>query len=962
MRCGSTRMASGTLAAAVSLTLGVVLPAPVPLAHADSAADEADARFRRGNQLFKAGRYDEALVEFLTSNRLARNRNVIFNIARTYESLGRLEEAYNYYVDYIRERPNRRDRAEAQGRLRVLEPQIALLAIESDPQGATVYVERKDLGGRGETPLLLAVRPGYYRVILEQEGYEDAIATAEVVRGQTAEIRSKLALIVGKVIISSRPRAAVYVDRAAGTAAPPTALSTPATLSLTPGRHEIELVAPGHRPSRNSVVVRADTETRLDLALEEKAIPTGTVVLASKTAGALVLVDGVEHGFTPAVLNLSTGAHAIEVRDEGFGRWRREVAVSQDSRAFYQVELMDEEPEVTGATRTQQSLSTAPASITLITRDEIWKLGYQTLTDVVRSLRGIYVSDDRTYESIGVRGFSRPGEGVNRLLLTHDGHAMNNNAFGTAAVGRDFAVNLDDVSRVEIVRGPGSAFYGAGAFFGVVEVVSDEPGYGPPVRAGGSFGSDGTGMAFARGTAGSPRAGVSVYASVFESQGDTIHVGDFEGGPTGGDTPEGDRESAQRGRVRARLGDFSFDGSLVHRRKLVPTAPYLTVFGAPFWITDVRGYGEARWQRRFGPLDILARGSYDRHDNQALPPIPGGPGGYTEARAEQGGQWLTGELRLTLEGLGQKLTLGSEIAGHEVTQNADLNNDGMRDFERDASFMNGSIYASDEVSLFGDRLRLSAGARAERFGEQEDSAISPRIAVIVRPYEAGYTKLIAGRAFRSPSPYELYYFSGLTLADPAPLDAETIWTGEVEHTHTVQAGSQLVLSVVASQISQLITLTQESTGFINFANSSDKVNAIGGEIELRFGASNGAWWSTALSGTSLSSDSEDALINSAAVVCSTRAYTPLLADRLGIAGDLAYNSPRPRRDGGDSTASVVGRLFLSGRLRSAGVLYRFGVTNLLDWDWSIPTSVANRQQLIPQSDRMIHAELIYELH
>ena len=960
MSRGSTRMAASALAVVVSLAMGGVLSAPIRQAHADSAADEADARFLRGNQLFKNGRYDEALVEFLTSNRLVRNRNVIFNIARTYEALGRLEEAYRYYADYIREEPNRSDRAEAQRRLRVLEPQIALLSIESDPPGATVYLERKDLGGRGATPLLLAVTPGTYRVIVEVEGYRDAIASADAVRGRTAEIRSRLSLIVGKVVISSRPKAAVYVDRAAGTAAPPASLSTPATLSLTPGRHEIELVAPGHRPTRTNVVVRASTETRLDLSLEEKATPTGTVVLASETAGALVLVNGVERGFTPAVLDLSTGTHAIEVRGEGFGRWRREVEVSQDSRAFYQVELVDEEPEVTGATRAQQSLSTAPASITLMTRDEIWKLGYQTLTDVVRSVRGIYISDDRTYESIGVRGFSRPGEAVNRVLVTHDGHAMNNDAYGTAPVGRDFAVNLDDVSRVEIVRGPGSAFYGAGAFFGVVEVVSDEPGYGPPVRAGGAFASDGTGTAFARGTAGSGRAALSVYASVFESQGSTIHVDQFEGGPTGGDTPEGDRESAQRGRVRARLGDFSFDASLLHRRKLVPTAPYLTVFGAPFWMTDVRGYGEARWQHRTGPLDIMARASYDYHENEALPPLPGGAEGYTQAQTIQGGQWLTGELRLSLEGLGQKLTLGSEVAGHEIIQSADLNSDGMKDFERDASFMNGSIYASDEISLFGDRLRLSAGARAERFGEQEDSTISPRVAVIVRPYEDGYTKLIAGRAFRSPSPYELYYFSGLTLGDPAPLEAETIWTGEVEHTHTVRAGSHLVLSVFASQISQLITLTQASTGFINFANSSDKVNAVGGEIEVRVGAKSGAWWSASLSGTSLTSDEEEALINSAAVVASTRAYTPLLAERLGIAGDLAYNSPRPRRDGGDSTASVVGRLFLSGRLRGAGLMYRLGVTNLLDWDWSIPTSVANTQQLIPQVDRMVHGELVYE--
>jgi outer membrane receptor protein involved in Fe transport len=756
----------------------------------------------------------------------------------------------------------------------------------------------------------------------------------------------------------------VYIDRAAGTAAPAAALSTPTVLALTPGRHEVELVAPGYRPTRSNVVIRASAETRLDVTLEEQSAPTGTVVLASETVGALVLVDGIERGFTPAVLDLSIGSHAIEVRGEGYGRWRRDVSVSQDSRAFYQVEMVEEEPEVTGATRAQQSLSSAPASVSLVTRDEIWKLGYQTLIDVVRGVRGIYASDDRTYESIGVRGFSRPGEGTNRLLVTHDGHAMNSHTFGSAGVGRDFAADLDDVSRIEIVRGPGSAFYGSGAFFGVIEVVSEEPGHGPPVRAGGSLGSDGAGLVFARGSAGGGRAAVSIYASVFESEGSVFHVDEFEDGPTAGDARDVDGESAQRGRLRARLGDFSRDGGLVHRRKYVPTAPYQTVFGAPARMSDLRGYGEARWQHRRGPLDVTARASYDRHDNEVILPFPDplDPEAFIRVSGEQGGEWLTSELRMSLEGLGHRLTLGSEVSAHESRQDADLYSDGMKEFEREASFVNGSIYASDELSLFRDRLRLSAGVRGERFGEQKDFAVSPRLAVIVRPYESGYTKLVGGRALRSPSPHELYYLSGLTMSQPASLEPETIVTGEVEHTHTLRPGTFLVVSLFGSRISRLITLSQETTGFVGFANSSEDIIAAGGELELRLGARNGAWWSAAVSGTSLESDDQGALINSVAAVGSFRGYVPLLAERLGLAGDIIYNSPRPRRDGADSNAALIGRLFLSGRLPSARILYRLGVTNLLDWDWSIPTSAANRQQQIPQQDRMVHAQFIYEFN
>src|SRR6266545_476546 len=114
-----------------SWTLAVPLFAALSLhlapARADSTADEADARFHLGNTLFRAGRFDDALVEFFTSNRLAHNRNVVFNIARSYEALARYEEAYRYYAEYIAEEPNKDERSAAVRRLKELEPRVALL-------------------------------------------------------------------------------------------------------------------------------------------------------------------------------------------------------------------------------------------------------------------------------------------------------------------------------------------------------------------------------------------------------------------------------------------------------------------------------------------------------------------------------------------------------------------------------------------------------------------------------------------------------------------------------------------------------------------------------------------------------------------------------------------------------------------------------------------------------------------
>src|SRR4029079_5667443 len=82
------------------------------------------------------------------------------------------------------------------------------------------------------------------------------------------------------------------------------------------------------------------------------------------------------------------------------------------------------------------------------------------------------LSDDRSYATIGVRGFSRPGDYGNRVLVLLDGQPMNDNYIWSSYVGFDGRVDLDDIERIEVVRGPGSVLYGTSAFFGVINIVT----------------------------------------------------------------------------------------------------------------------------------------------------------------------------------------------------------------------------------------------------------------------------------------------------------------------------------------------------------------------------------------------------------------------------------------------------------------------------------------------------------
>src|SRR5690348_10946791 len=88
------------LAAAMAATLALALAWAGP-ALADGTADEADLHFRMGSADYRRGEFESALAHFLHSNRIAPNRNVVFNIATAFEQLKRYADAHRYYVEAL---------------------------------------------------------------------------------------------------------------------------------------------------------------------------------------------------------------------------------------------------------------------------------------------------------------------------------------------------------------------------------------------------------------------------------------------------------------------------------------------------------------------------------------------------------------------------------------------------------------------------------------------------------------------------------------------------------------------------------------------------------------------------------------------------------------------------------------------------------------------------------------------
>jgi outer membrane receptor for ferrienterochelin and colicins len=128
-------------------------------------------------------------------------------------------------------------------------------------------------------------------------------------------------------------------------------------------------------------------------------------------------------------------------------------------------------PVSTGA-KYAQDIRQVSGSVSIVTAEDIRRFGYRTLEEVLQSMAGVYTSYDRNYAQAGIRGFSRPSDFNNRILLLIDGHTTNESMWGSAMLGEDLVLDLHAVDRIEVVRGPASALYGTGAMFGVINIIT----------------------------------------------------------------------------------------------------------------------------------------------------------------------------------------------------------------------------------------------------------------------------------------------------------------------------------------------------------------------------------------------------------------------------------------------------------------------------------------------------------
>lgn len=495
--------------------------------------------------------------------------------------------------------------------------------------------------------------------------------------------------------------------------------------------------------------------------------------------------------------------------------------------------------KVYGASRREQDATQAPSDVTLVTSDDIKLKGYRTLADILQGVRGFYVTTDRIYSYIGVRGLNRPGDFGGRVLITINGHRVNDPIADQAFNGDEFPLDVDLIDHVEVVRGPGSSLYGNNAFFTVVNVVTRYASGldGPEVAASAASYDTYTGRVSYgqrlengfevllsgtwRSSGGERVVGVPDYASINQGHAENL---DGSRSPTGW--------------LSLKWQDFTLEGSFMDRRKDIPGAFGGIEFDTkPAWQEDEREFLGLRFEHGSSEdFRIVATAYYDRYVGTlrgAYDSVDfGGLEGQTLLNQDRGSaDWVDCSIQVdkTLWER-QVLTLGGDYQNNfRVEQESTTFTSPASVFRQSTNTANFGLFGQDEITL-ARGLLLNAGLRYDYY-DIFGATVDPRASLI---YDTGFgttLKFIFGDAFRSPNLYERFYdfpgYSGNSNLHPEHVRSYEFLAEQALGSHIRMGGN-----LFYNDIDHLITQGYDASEGVYIYNNTDQVTTQGAEFEL----------------------------------------------------------------------------------------------------------------------------------
>jgi iron complex outermembrane receptor protein len=420
-------------------------------------------------------------------------------------------------------------------------------------------------------------------------------------------------------------------------------------------------------------------------------------------------------------------------------------------------QLLATEVVVTSVSKHKTRLAEAPSAITVITREDIRRSGVTTLPDALRMAPGVQVArSDASRCAVSIRGFNSLN--ANKLLVLIDGRIVFSPLFAqTHWNAQD--VLLEDIDRIEVIRGPGATLWGSNAVNGVINIqtrsaretqgnlvtglTGNQEDHTVGLRHGGRDGD-----VFYR-----------VYGKTFRRDGFT----DMRGAQTQDDW-EVDRAGFRADWSRGRRDAFTVQGDA-----------YDADAGFTFNRPPVGNAREdfsggnllGRWTRTYSPTRSLSvQAYYDRTERQNGLPLQLG--------LERN---LLGEVRdtydLEVQHIFSPAPRHTLVVGATARRSEDRITQPRPDFGFDPASATRdlySIYAQDEIELRPDKFRLTVGTKLEH-NDFTGWEVQPSVRSVYRVSPTQVVWSAISRSVRIPTRVDEDLIAAVTIPGPIPVAA-----------------------------------------------------------------------------------------------------------------------------------------------------------------------------------------------
>ncbi len=388
---------------------------------------------------------------------------------------------------------------------------------------------------------------------------------------------------------------------------------------------------------------------------------------------------------------------------------------------------------VTTVSNRPQLLSQVASAVFVITQDDIRRSGVTSIPEALRMAPGVQVARIGTDKwSISVRGFN--GRYANKLQILMDGRSVYTPLF-SGVVWSEQDTFIEDIERIEVIRGPGATIWGANAMNGVINIITKKAAatQGVLLTAGGG--------SFERGFVGARYGGelgentpFRVYAKGF-SRDNTTTLAGANANDTWHSARTGFRLDHTRGIDEYTVqGDMfiSSTGDMLEQSILSPPFTRLDLID-----TKVKGGNiRFRWDRNYSENSSTSlQVYYDRVHDQLMPNTE-----YAES--------FDIDFRHRLTILDRHEVIWG--ANYRLYNNKVLDTETILFIPRQKVNDVSSVFVRDEIVLLQDQLRLTLGIR---LGHNDFSGleVQPDARLTWTPNEESSVWLSASRAVRTPS-------------------------------------------------------------------------------------------------------------------------------------------------------------------------------------------------------------------